>query len=90
MKKILEVVVVAAAFALGLIVLRQWRSRAAAVAHPASSAVATRPGSDIEGGPPASPRAAQAGSVTELPMIMLTTQPRSPRRNGSVPAPAKP
>ncbi|MFI5344891.1 MAG: hypothetical protein ACHQ51_00810 [Elusimicrobiota bacterium] len=90
MKKVLEVVVVVAAFALGIFVLRQWRARADADGQPSSFGPASRPGTDAEGPQPAAARPPHAGAVQGLPMIKLASPPKAPRRSGAVPAPAKP
>ena len=90
MKKTLEVVVVVAALVLGAFILRQWRARLELSEHPPASSPAARPGTDAEGPLTGATGARRAGGVAALPMIKLSSPPRSSRRAAAVPAPAKP
>lgn len=83
MKKALETVLVLAALAIGVYVLRQWRQRTVERPRPNP---ALRPGTDVEPGAPAPSGPASRG-VTALPMIKLSSPPKATRRSAAVPPP---
>jgi hypothetical protein len=91
MKKALEALLVVAALGLGAFVLRQWSVRRDLAGRPPVSNAGAAPGTDVEkiGGPAPSSRNVP-GSVVRLPMVRLTTAPRSQKRTGAVPPPVSP
>ena len=88
MKKTLEAVLIVAALAIGVFLLRLWRVQADLAAHRPVASPSARPGTDREGSPQAAGGAPHAGSVSALPMIKLTRTPKPLHRASAVPAPA--
>ena len=88
MKKTLEAVLVVAALGLGILLLRQWRERRELAERPPVENAGGVPGTDVEKAGQVPPSRGAPGSVVRLPMVKLSSPPKTPRRSGSVPPPA--